>query len=76
MGLEIVEIRIPPDSKTIGKPIKQIPLPKGIKLALVIPINRKPVIPKPSTVIREGDQIVALTSLELEEELRANLTGI
>ena len=75
-GLEIVEIRIPPDSKTIGKPIKQIPLPEGTKLALVIPINRKPVIPKPNTVIREGDQIVALTSLELEEELRANLTGI
>ena len=75
-GLEIVEIRIPPDSKTIGKPIKEVPLPKGTKLALVIPINRKPIIPKPSTVIREGDQIVALTSLELEEELRANLTGI
>ncbi len=75
-GLEIVEIRIPPGAKTIGKPIKEVSLPKGARLALIIPRDRKPVIPNPSTVFREGDQIVALTSLELEEELRANLTGI
>lgn len=75
-GLEIVEVRIPPDSKTIGKPIKKVLLPNGTKLALVIHIDRKPVIPNPNTVIREGDQIIALTTPELEEELRANLTGI
>ena len=75
-GLEIVEVRIPSDSKAIGKPVKAVPLPEGTKLALLIPRDRKPVIPKPNTVIREGDQIIALTTLELEEELRANLTGI
>jgi trk system potassium uptake protein TrkA len=75
-GLEIVEVRIPPDSKTIGKPIKEVPLPEGTKLVLVIPMNRKPSIPNPNTIIREGDQIIALTTPELEEELRSNLTGI
>ncbi|MFH1925505.1 MAG: TrkA family potassium uptake protein [Chloroflexota bacterium] len=75
-GLEIVEIRIPPDSKTIGKPIKEVPLPEGTKLALVIPMDRKPSIPNPNTVLREGDQIIALTTPELEEELRSKLTGI
>jgi len=75
-GLEIVEVRIPPDSKTIGKPIKEVPLPEGTKLALLIPRDRKPVIPSPNSIIREGDQIIALTTLELEEELRSNLTGI
>ena len=75
-GLEIVEIRIPPGSKTIGKPIKEVPLPEGTKLALVIPMDRKPGIPHPNTVLREGDQIIALTTPELEEELRSNLTGI
>lgn len=75
-GLEVVEVRIPPDSKTIGKAIKEVSLPEGTKLALIIPKNRKPVIPNPGTIIREGDQIIALTTLELEEELRANLTGI
>ena len=75
-GLEIVEVRIPPDSKTIGKPIKEVPLPEGTKLVLVIPMDRKPGIPHPNTVLREGDQIIALTTPELEEELRSNLTGI
>ncbi|HEY51238.1 MAG TPA: TrkA family potassium uptake protein [Dehalococcoidia bacterium] len=75
-GLEIVEVRITSDAKTIGKPVKAVSLPEGTKLALVIPMNRKPVIPNPNTIIREGDQIVALTSLELEEELRAKLTGL
>ena len=75
-GLEVVEVRIPPDSKTIGKAIKEVSLPEGTKLALIIPKNRKPVIPNPGTIIRQGDQIIALTTLELEEELRANLTGI
>ncbi len=75
-GLEIVEVRIPPDSKTIGKPIKEVSLPEGTKLALSIPKDRKPSIPNPHTVLHEGDQIIALTTPELEEELRANLTGI
>jgi len=74
-GLEIVEVRIPADSNTIGKLVKEIPLPEGSKLALVIPRDRKPRIPTPSTIIREGDQIIALTTPELETELRAALTG-
>ncbi len=75
-GLEIVEVRIPSNSAIIGKLVKEIPLPEGSKLALVIPRNRKPRIPSSSTVIREGDQIIALTTPELEAELRTVLTGI
>ncbi|MBA7680986.1 Trk system potassium uptake protein TrkA [subsurface metagenome] len=74
--LEIVEVRIPSNSAIIGKLVKEIPLPEGSKLALVIPRNRKPRIPSSSTVIREGDQIIALTTPELEAELRTVLTGI
>ncbi|MFQ5996062.1 MAG: potassium channel family protein [Dehalococcoidales bacterium] len=74
-GLEIVEVRIPPNSAIIGKLVKEIPLPEGSKLALVIPRDRKPRIPTPSTVLREGDQVIALTTPELEAELRAALTS-
>jgi len=74
-GLEIVEIRIPPESKSIGKLVKEIPRPEGSKLALIIPKDRKPRMPSPSTILREGDQIIALTTPELETELRAALTG-
>jgi trk system potassium uptake protein TrkA len=74
-GLEIVEIRIPPESKSIGKLVKEIPQPEGSKLALIIPKDRKPRMPTPSTELREGDQIIALTTPELETELRTALTG-
>ncbi len=74
-GLGIVEVRIPPTSTAIGKLIKEISLPAGTKLALVIPKDRKPRMPTPSTVLREGDQIIALTAPESEEALRAALTG-
>ena len=73
--LEIVEVRIPPNSATVGKSVKEIPLPEGTKLALIIPKDLKPHIPTPSTIIREGDLIIALTTPELEAELRAALIG-
>lgn len=74
-GLEIVEVRIPPTSNSINKQLKEIPMPQGSKLALIIPKNRKPRMPTPNTVLREGDQVIALTTPELEQELRAALTG-
>ena len=74
--LEIVEVRITPESTTIGKSVKEIPLPEESKLALVIPIDRKPHIPTPGTVLHEGDHIIALTTPELEAKLRTVLTGI
>ena len=74
-GLEIVEVRIPPESKSIGKLVKEISLPEGSKLALIIPKDRKPRWAAPGTVLREGDQIIALTTPELEQALRTALTG-
>ncbi|MFQ6121751.1 MAG: potassium channel family protein [Dehalococcoidales bacterium] len=74
-GLEIVEVRIPPESTTIGKLVKELSLPQGSKLALIIPKDRKPRMPTPATVLRQGDQIIALTTPESEEALRATLTG-
>ena len=74
-GLGIVEVRIPPEATAIGKLVKELSLPAGSKLALVIPKDRKPRMPTPSTVLREGDQIIALTTPESEEALRTALTG-
>jgi len=74
-GLLIVEVRIPPTSTSIGKLVKELSLPEGSKLALIIPKDRKPRMPTPSTVLREGDQIIALTTPDLEGALRTALTG-
>jgi trk system potassium uptake protein TrkA len=73
--LEIVEIKIPPDSTSIGKPIKELSLPKGSRLVLIIPTALKPRVPTSDTVLREGDRVIAVTTLEVEETLRALLRG-
>ncbi len=74
-GLEIVEIKIPPDSKTIGKTVKELPLPAGSVLSLIIRKARKPIIPAPNTTFKAEDQVIAVTNPKSEEELRATLRG-
>ena len=74
-GLEIVEVRIPPESTSVGKSVKELSLPEESKLVLVIPRERKPHIPTGNTVLQAGDQIIAITSLESEAGLRAALRG-
>lgn len=74
-GLEIVEIKIPPEAKTVGKSVKELSLPAESKLVLIISKERKPRLATASTVLQGGDQIVALTTPESEEQLRTNLRG-
>jgi trk system potassium uptake protein TrkA len=74
-GLEIVEVKIPPDSKTVGKAVKELPLPKGSVLSLIIRSQQKPIIPTANTVLQAEDQIIAATTPESEDELRTALRG-
>ena len=74
-GLEIVEIRIPPGSKAVGKKIKELSLPEGSKLSLIIHQSQKPHLPSADTTIRDGDRIIAVTAPEQEEALRTALSG-
>jgi trk system potassium uptake protein TrkA len=74
-GLEIVEVKIPPEATTIGKPIKELTLPEGSRLALIIPKELKPRVPTSDTILRDGDRVIAVTTPEAEEALRAVLRG-
>jgi len=74
-GLEIVDVKIPPDAITVGKSIKELELPPGSVLSLIIRKARKPVVPTGSTIIQAEDQIIAVTPPESEEALRTALRG-
>ncbi|MFC2048270.1 potassium channel family protein [Chloroflexota bacterium] len=74
-GLEIVEIKIPPESTTVGKAVRELSLPPGSKLALVIRKEGKNRVPTLNTVLRAGDRIIVLTTPESEEALRTALRG-
>jgi len=74
-GLEIVEIKIPTTSSTVGKAIKELKLPTGSVLSLIIRKGSRPVVPEAETILQAGDQIIAVTASESEEALRAALRG-
>ncbi len=74
-GLEVVEVKIPPDSAMVGKRVKELSLPPGSVLSLIIRKERKPIVPTVNTVIEADDQIIAVTPPESEESLRTALRG-
>ena len=74
-GLEIVEVKIPADSTTVGKPVKELSLPPESILSLIIRKERKPIVPTANTILQAGDQVIAVTRTESEELLRAALRG-
>lgn len=75
-GLEVVEVRIPAKSPTVGKMVSQLQLPPGSILALIIRQKEKPLVPAPDTTIQAEDQIIAVTAPETEEALRKVLRGL
>ena len=74
-GLVIVDVKIPSDSITVGKPVKELALPQGSVLSLIIRKARKPIVPTANTVLQAEDQIIAVTAPESEEALRTALRG-
>ncbi len=74
-GLEIVEVRVPAGSSSVGKAVKDLSLPTGSMLSLIIRKAQKPVVPIPATVLMAEDQVIAITPSESEEALRAALQG-
>ena len=74
-GLEIVEVRVPASSKSVGHKVKDLSVPPDTVLSLIIRKARKPIIPSPETVIEAEDQVVAVTPPASETDLRNVLTG-
>lgn len=74
-GLEIVDVKIPPGSATIGKSVNTLSLPPGSVISLIIRRGSKPFVPVADSVIQAGDHIIAVTPSESEESLRIALRG-
>ncbi|MDD5702675.1 MAG: NAD-binding protein [Dehalococcoidales bacterium] len=74
-GLELVEVKIPADSSSVGKEVKDISLPPGSILILIIRREQRPQMVTPNTVIEVGDQVIALTPTDIEDQLKIALRG-
>ena len=72
----IVDVKISLESATVGKTVKDLSLPRESKLAIIIPAEGSAYVPIASTVLQAGDQIIAVTTPESKEALRAALRGV
>jgi trk system potassium uptake protein len=72
--VQIVEAQLDGDSPAIGKELRDIALPEGSTIAVVIRDNR-PQAPRSDTRLRSGDRILAVTSSGDEAQLRSLLIG-
>ena len=74
-GLEIVEVRIPAEAMIVGRAVRNILLPQGALLCLVVDGEGTPRLPTPETMVHADDIVVAVTNVEGEEGLREALTS-
>ncbi len=74
-GKTLVAFTIPSDIEANGRAIKDLPLPDGTLISLVVGKDGSATVPRDDTVIRPGDEVVAVTTIRYEEELRELLVG-
>jgi trk system potassium uptake protein len=72
-GLEMVEVKIPANAAIVGKRADELVLPQGSMLALIVDPDGAPRLPGDSTIAPE-DEVIAITRIESEEQLRRALT--
>ncbi len=73
-GLEIVEVQIERDSPVAGTRVAGLSLPKGSRLISVFRHGRTELV-EPGTVVRPGDQVLAVVADDSAPELRKALLG-
>lgn len=74
-GLEILDIKVPPNSPAVGKLLKDLPIPANSVVSLHLSQKHGPSIPKGDSLIEAGDAMVVVTTPENEALLREVLAG-
>ena len=72
-GLEMVEVKIPTGARVIGKAAGEVLLPQGAMISLIVDAEGTPRLPGDS-VLHAEDEVIAITRVEAEEQLRQALT--
>jgi trk system potassium uptake protein TrkA len=73
-GLEVVEVQIEKDSPSAGSRAGGLKLPSGSRLISVFRHGRTELV-EPETVMRPGDQVLAIVSNDSALDLRRTLLG-
>jgi trk system potassium uptake protein TrkA len=72
--VQIVEAQLDASSPVIGKVLRDLVLPDGSTVAVIVR-DEHAIAARPDTTLRAGDKLLAVTSAEHEAELRSLLIG-
>jgi len=72
--LNILEIKVPHDSPSIGKKIMEIKLPRDSIIITIIK-NDRPVVPRGDTQIDEDDLVIIMSNKDKINEIKSVLVG-
>jgi Trk K+ transport system NAD-binding subunit len=72
----VVGIHIPPDADVVGKPLESVGLPDGTLVSLLVGEGGEPRLPAAGEPLQANDEVVAVTTPEMEEELLHVLTRV
>ena len=72
--VSLVEMTLPPDSPSAGRPLYELRLPADSAIVAILREGHV-VIPQPETVLASGDEVVALSTPDSESELRQTVVG-
>ncbi len=75
-GLEIVEVKVSPDSKMVGKRLGDFKMLPNSLVCLIVGKAKGPQIPTMDTVLEAEDEVLAVTEAGSEEKLRTILRGL
>ncbi|MFO8101682.1 MAG: TrkA family potassium uptake protein [Dehalococcoidia bacterium] len=75
-NLEVVEVKVAPDSKMVGKKLGDFKMLPNSMVFLVVGNEKGPQIPTMDTVLEPEDEIIAVTESGSEEKLRNILSGL
>lgn len=75
VGVNFVELVVPPGSPALGRPLKELGIPDDCIFPLVIRGGDEAIIPYGDTVLQAGDHVVAVTSEASAETIERILHG-
>jgi potassium/hydrogen antiporter len=74
LDAEVLQMRVPPDSRLHGVEVFELRLPPGANVALIVREGRT-IVPSPETMLRHGDDLLVVTPasrrVATEQRLRA-----
>lgn len=73
-GARLVEVTLAEDSPAVDREIAQVGIPKGATIVAVVRADNI-VVPRGDTILRIGDEVLALVTSDTEEQVKHLLVG-